>query len=86
VPDDYQGPDDAEMLRTEYLFYLPKNPVLANEIRVEPSRFYNIAESYSDLASQVDPAFALTSVPDPWWSRAHHFRDTQDTHLQRCQA
>jgi hypothetical protein len=67
VPDNYQGPDDAEMLRTEYLFYLPNNlvSVLANEIRVESSPFYNIAEPYKDLAIQVDPAFALTSVPNP---------------------
>lgn len=67
MPDSYQSPDDAQQLRTEYLFYLPNNlvPVLANEIRVQSSPFYDIAEPYKDLASQVDPAFALTSVPNP---------------------
>jgi hypothetical protein len=67
VPDSYQSPDDAQLLRTEYLFYLPSNlvPVLANEIRVQSSPFYDIAEPYKDLATQVDPAFALTSVPNP---------------------
>ena len=67
MPDSYQGPDDADMLRTEYLFYLPNNlvSVLANEIKVQSSPFYNIAEPYKDLAVQVDPAFALTSVPNP---------------------
>jgi len=55
------------MLRTEYLFYLPNDlvSVLANQIRVQSSPFYNIAEPYKDLARQVDPAFALTSVPNP---------------------
>ena len=47
MPDSYQGPNDAEMLRTEYLFYLPNNlfSVLANEIKVQSSPFYNIAEA-----------------------------------------
>jgi hypothetical protein len=67
VPDTYQGPNDAQMLLTEYLFYLPSNlvSVLANEIRVLSSPFYNIEEPYKDLAEQVDAAFALTSVPNP---------------------
>jgi len=67
VPDSYQGPNDADMLRTEFLFYLPNNlvSVLANEIKVQSSPFYNIEEPYRDLALQVDPAYALTSVPNP---------------------
>jgi hypothetical protein len=67
VPDSYQGPDDSGMLRTEYLFYLPSNQVdvLANQIRVQSSPFYNVPEPYKDLADQVDPAFALTSDPNP---------------------
>lgn len=67
MPDDYQNTSDAKMLRTEYLFYLPSNlvSVLANEIKVKTSPFYAIAEPYKDLANQVDPAFALTSVPNP---------------------
>jgi hypothetical protein len=67
VPDTYQGPNDAQMLLTEYLFYLPSSlvSVLANEIRVLSSPFYNIEEPYKDLAAQVDAAFALTSVPNP---------------------
>jgi hypothetical protein len=67
VPDGYQGTEDAEKLLTEYLFYLSSDlvPVLANEIRVKSSPFYDIAEPYKDLAYQVDPAFGLTSVPNP---------------------
>jgi len=67
VPDTYQGPKDADMLLTTYLFYLPTSlvSVLANEIKVLSSPFYNIAEPYKDLARQVDAAFALTSIPNP---------------------
>jgi hypothetical protein len=67
VPVTYTGPDDVNLLLTEYLFGLPESlvDVLANEIKVQSSPFYNIAEPYKDLADQVDAAFALTSVPDP---------------------
>ncbi len=67
VPGQYQSPNDVDMLRTEYLFYLPSDlvSVLANQIKVHASPFYNIGEPYKDLADQVDPAFALTSVPNP---------------------
>jgi hypothetical protein len=67
VPDTYEGPNDAEMLLTEYLFYLPNNlvSVLANEIKVKSSPLYQIAEPYRDLASEIDPSFAITSVPNP---------------------
>jgi hypothetical protein len=67
APDNYGGPADAALLRTEYLFYLPNGlvSVLANEIMVQSSPFYNIPEPYKDLARQIDPAFALTSVSNP---------------------
>ncbi len=67
VPDTYTGPKDVDLLRTEYLFYLPPDQVsvLANEIRVQSSPFYSIEEPYKDLAAQVDPAFALNSVANP---------------------
>lgn len=67
VPNAYQGPADADDLLTEYLFYLQDDlvPVLANQIKVESSPFYSIGEPYKELADQVDPAFALTSVPNP---------------------
>lgn len=67
VPATYEGPNDAQMLRTEYLFYLSSDlvTVLANEIKVQSSSFYRVVEPYKDLANQVDPAFALTSVPNP---------------------
>ncbi|KAI9454113.1 hypothetical protein F5148DRAFT_445942 [Russula earlei] len=67
VPNTYQGPKDVDLLLTEFLFYLPSAlvPVLANQIKVASSPFYNVGPPYNELANQVDPAFALTSVPNP---------------------
>jgi hypothetical protein len=67
VPATYEGPSDAPMLLTEYLFYLQEDlvPVLANQIKVISSPFYTIGQPYGELAKQVDAAFALTSVPNP---------------------
>jgi hypothetical protein len=67
VPNAYQGPADADDLLTEYLFSLQPDlvPVLADQITVKSSPFYNTGEPYQELAEQVDPAFALTSVPNP---------------------
>lgn len=66
VPADYQGPSDANLLRTEYLFYIQASlvDVLANQIKAQSSDFYSIEEPYKELANQVDASFALTSV-DP---------------------
>lgn len=67
VPADYEDPSQANLLGTEYLFYLQTNlvSVLANQIKAQSSPFYTIAEPYRELAKQVDASFALTSVnPD----------------------
>lgn len=68
VPEDYQSPDDVDKLLTEFLFYLPTSlvSVLANQIKVQSSPFYQIEEPYKDLALQVNPAFSLTSVSNPY--------------------
>lgn len=67
MPEGYTGPKDADKLRTEYLFYLSRDlvDVLANEIKVRTSPFYTLEEPYRDLAIQVDPSFAITSVANP---------------------
>jgi len=63
----YQGPQDVGKLRTECLFYIPSNRVadLANQLKVASSQFYLAPSPYNELADQVDPAFELTSVPNP---------------------
>lgn len=67
VPSTYQGPSDVDQLLTEYLFYLPSDqvPVLANQIKVLSSPFYNVALPYRQISMNVDAAFALTSVANP---------------------
>lgn len=67
MPSTYQGPSDVDQLLTEYLFYLPSDqvPVLANQIKVLSSPFYNVALPYRQISMNVDAAFALTSVANP---------------------
>jgi hypothetical protein len=67
APSTYDGPNSVDRLLTQYLFFLPGDqvPVLANLIKAANSKFYNIGQPYKELAEQVDPAFALTSVPNP---------------------
>ena len=68
TPATYDGPSDVSMLLTEYLFFLPDEYVLvlANEIKATDSPFYtDIGYPYIQLAIQIDPAFALTSVSNP---------------------
>lgn len=67
TPASYSGPSNVDALLTEYLFYLPSSQVLtlANQIKVASSPFYAISDPYKELADQINPAFALTSVSNP---------------------
>ena len=68
VPASYQGPQDVDSLRTNYLFYIPTNevPVLAAQIKVNSSPFYtSLSDPYHTLAAQVDSSFSVTSIGDP---------------------
>jgi len=67
VPSDYQGPADVDMLRTEYLFFLQNDqvPVLANQLKVLTSRFYQVDFPFRQISMNVDASFALTSVANP---------------------
>lgn len=67
VPETYQGPGDVDQLLTTYLFYLPTDQVsvLANQLKVKSSPFYNVELPYRQISEQVDASFALTSVSDP---------------------
>jgi len=65
IPEDYEGPQDADLLRTTILFYIPDPVVsdLTNELRAQGSPFYTLLPSpYKDLAARVDPSFLITSV------------------------
>jgi hypothetical protein len=67
VPETYQGPADVDQLLTTYLFYLPTDQVsvLANQLKVKSSPFYNVDFPYRQISEQVDASFALTSVSNP---------------------
>jgi len=67
APETYQSTADVDKLQTLFLFFLPRQYVTAlqSQVRVAASQFYNVPTPYRDLANLVDPAFALTSVPDP---------------------
>ncbi|KIL61903.1 hypothetical protein M378DRAFT_813415 [Amanita muscaria Koide BX008] len=67
VPSQYQGPQDASLLGTVWLGYIPTSDVssLAVQIKVPQSAFY-IGSSSSvarALAQRVVPAFSILSVP-----------------------
>jgi len=49
-------------------FYLQKElvPELANQIKAKTSDFYAVGQPYKQLADQVDAAFALNSVSNPY--------------------
>ena len=67
TPASYTGPSNVDALLTEFLFFLPNSLVLtlANQIKVASSPIYTIGEPYKELAEQINPAFALTSVSNP---------------------
>lgn len=67
MPSEYQGPGDVDMLLTEYLFYLPNDqvPVLANQLKVQSSPFYQVDFPFRQISMNVDASFALTSIANP---------------------
>ena len=67
VPTSYVNASDSGLLLTQYLFLLPDDlvPVLADQIKVPSSAFYHAGQPYDELAEHINPAYDLTSVPDP---------------------
>ncbi|KAH9973915.1 hypothetical protein BJV74DRAFT_194351 [Russula compacta] len=67
VPATYVNASDSSLLLTQYLFLLSADLVatLADQIKVPSSAFYDAGEPYVELAKHINPAYGLTSVPDP---------------------
>ena len=64
-PSSYQNANDAQLLGTTWLGYVPSPSVdaLAAQIKVRASPFYlDLPSPYSDLASHVDPSFDIMTV------------------------
>ncbi|KAJ3562259.1 hypothetical protein NP233_g9687 [Leucocoprinus birnbaumii] len=69
VPAAYQGPNDASLLGSTWLGYIPTSDVdsLAAQIKAKNSPFYNDVPNgvAKDLAERVVSGYDITSIPDP---------------------
>ena len=64
-PESYQGTQDADLLETVYLAYIPTGQVdkLAQQLLVKSSAFYTaLGAPYDELAAHVVPTFSVDAV------------------------
>ena len=65
IPADYKGPNDVNLLQTEFLAWIPQGSVdmLAQQLKVTSSAFYTaLGTPYSDLASHVVSSFPVENA------------------------